>query len=81
MVDSNLKDHMGIAHDPSQYPDFWYITLINHTLESHTTLYQYIVNHQLQADSIANHMGTVSTTIVSYKSYVETVCTNLCPNY
>ena len=26
MVDSKLTDHMGIAHDPSQYPDFWYIT-------------------------------------------------------
>ena len=75
MVNNKLKDHMGIAPDPSQYADSWYTTQINCTLESHTTLYQYIINHQLQANSIANHMGTVSTTIISYESYVETVHT------
>ena len=29
----------------------------------------------MQADSIANHLGTTSATATSYKSYVETICT------
>ena len=32
-----------------QYPDSWYITHLNWTLKTHTSLYQYIVNHQMQA--------------------------------
>ena len=55
LVDNKLKDHQGIAPDPAQYPDTWYINHINHTIETHTTLYQYVVNHQMQADSIAKH--------------------------
>ena len=62
---------MGIAPDPMQYPDSWYITRLNRTLESHTTLYQYIINHQMQADSIAQHLGTTLATIVTYESFVE----------
>ena len=62
LVDNKLKDHMGIAPDPTQYPDSWYITQLNRTLEPHSTLYQYIVNHQMQADSIASHLGTASAT-------------------
>ena len=44
MVDNRLKDHQGIAPDPMQFPDSWYITCLNRTLEPHTTLYQYIVD-------------------------------------
>ena len=73
-IDNKLKDHQGIAPDPAQYPHSWYITQ-HRTLESHTTLYQYIINHQMQADSIANHLGTTSATATSYESYVETICT------
>ena len=75
MVDNCLKDHQGIAPDPMQYPDSWYITHLNQTLKTHTTLYQYIVNHQMQATSIANHLGTTSATVLSYESFVETICT------
>ena len=71
MVNNKLNDHMGIAPDPAQYADSWYITQLNCTLESHSSLYQYIVNHQMQADSIANHLGTTSVTVVSYEFYVE----------
>ena len=39
------------------------------------TLYQYVVNHQMQADSIAKHLGTASATSLSYESYVETIRT------
>ena len=61
---------MGIAPDPMQYPDSWYITRLNRTLESHTTLYQYIINHQMQADSIAQHLGTqLSLTRALLRSY------------
>ena len=73
MVDNCLKDHQGIAPDPMQFPDSWYITCLNRTLEPHTTLYQYIINQQLQATSIANHLGTTSATTTSYESHVETV--------
>ena len=38
-------------------------------------MYQYIINHQIQADSIANHLGTTSATATSYESYVETIRT------
>ena len=37
-IDNKLKDHQGIAPDPAQYPDSWYITRLNRTLESQTTL-------------------------------------------
>ena len=73
LVDNKLKDHKGIAPDPTQYPDSWYINHLNCTLESHTTLYQYIVNHQMQAESIANHLGTTPATVLSYESHVETI--------
>ena len=73
LVDNKLKDHKGIAPDPTQYPDSWYINRLNHTLESHTTLYQYIMNHQMHAESITNHLGTTSATILSYESHVETI--------
>ena len=74
-IDNKLKDHQGIAPDPAQYPDSSYITRLHRTLESHTTLYQYIINHQMQADSIANHLGTTSATATSYESYVEMIHT------
>ena len=45
------------------------------TLETHASLYQYIVNQQLQADSINNHLGTISAATVSYETQVEVVCT------
>ena len=45
LVDNKMKDHQGIAPDPAQYPDSWYINCINHTIKTHTTLYQYVVNH------------------------------------
>ena len=73
MVDNHLKDHQGIAPDPMQFPNSWYITCLNRTLKPHTTLYQYIVNHQLQAMSIANHLGTTSAMTISYESHIETV--------
>ena len=66
---------MGIAPNPAQYPDSWYITRLNHTVESHTTLHQYIINHQMQADSFAQHLGTLSATTITYESYLETVRT------
>ena len=75
MVDNRLKDHKGIAPDPAQYPDSWYVTPLNQTLETHTTLYQNIVNHQMQVDLIASHLGTVSAMVTSYKTHVEIVCT------
>ena len=53
LVDNKLKDHQGIAPNPTQFPDSWYITRLNCTIEPHTTLYQFIVNHQMQADAIA----------------------------
>ena len=37
--------------------------------------HQYVVNHQMQADSIAKHLSTASVTSISYESYVETICT------
>ena len=73
MVDNHLKDHQGIAPDPMQFPDSWYITCLNRMLKPHTTLYQYIINQQLQAMSIANHLGTTSATTISYESQVETI--------
>ena len=75
LVNNKLKDHMGIAPDPAQYPDSWYITQLNHTMESHTMLHQYIINHQMQADSITQHLGTLSATTITYESYLETVRT------
>ena len=75
LIDNKLKDHKGIAPDPTQYPDSWYINRLNRTLKSHTTLYQYIVNHQMQVESIANHLGTASATIQTYESHVETIRT------
>ena len=74
-VDNKLKDHQGLAPDPAQYLESWYINCLNRTIEPHGTLYQYVVNHQMQADSIVKHLGTTSVTSVSYKSYVETICT------
>ena len=75
MVDNQLKDHKGIAPDPAQYPESWYVTNLNQTLETHTTLYQYIINHQMQADSIASHLGTTSAMVTSYETHVEIVHT------
>ena len=74
-VDNKLKDHQGLAPDPAQYLESWYIYCLNHTIEPHVTLYQYVVNHQMQADSIAKHLGSTSVTSLSYKSYVEMICT------
>ena len=31
MVDNQLKDHKGIAPDPAQYPESWYVTHLNQT--------------------------------------------------
>ena len=53
LVDNKLKDHQGIAPNPTQFLDSWYITRLNHTIQPHTTLYQFIVNHQMQANAIA----------------------------
>ena len=53
LVDNKLKDHQGIAPNPMQFLDSWYIPRLNHTIEPHTTLYQFIVNHQMQTDAIA----------------------------
>ena len=72
-VDNKLKDHQGLAPDPAQYPESWYINCLNHTIEQHVTLYQYVVNHQMEADSIAKHLGMASVTSLSYESYVETI--------
>ena len=72
-VDNKLKDHQGLAPDPAQYPESWYINRLNHTIEPHVTLSQYVVNHQMQAVSIANHLGMASVTSLSYESYVETI--------
>ena len=74
-VDNKLKDHQGLAPDPAQYLESWYINRLNRTIELHVTLYQYVVNHQMQADSIANHLGMAPATSLSYESYVETICT------
>ena len=74
-VDNKLKDHQGLAPDPAQYLESWYINRLNRTIELHVTLYQYVVNHQMQADSIAKHLGTSSVTSLSYESYVETIRT------
>ena len=74
-VDNKLKDHQGMAPDPAQYQESWYINRLNCTIELHVTLYQYVVNHQMQADSVAKHLGTASVTSLSYESYVETICT------
>ena len=75
LVDNKLKDHQGIAPNPTQFPDSWYITRLNRTLEPHTTLYQFIVNHQMQADAIARHTGTPSTAATTYESHLEHVRT------
>ena len=74
-VDNKLKDHQELAPDPAQYPESWYINHLNCTIEPHVTLYQYVVNHQMQADSIAKHLGTASVASVSYESYIETIRT------
>ena len=74
-VVNKLKDHQGLTPDPAQYPESWYINRLNHTNEPHVMLYQYVVNHQMQADSIAKHLDTTSVTSLSYKSYVETIRT------
>ena len=74
-VDNKLKDHQGLAPNPAQYLELWYINCLNCTIEPHVTLYQYVVNHQMQADSIAKHLGTASVTSLSYESYVETIRT------
>ena len=66
---------MGIAPNPTQYPDSWYITRLDCSLETHATSYQYIVNNQMQADSIAMHFGTPSATTVTYETYIGTVRT------
>ena len=35
MVDNRLKDHIGSAPDPAQYPELWYVTRLNqHTQHS-----------------------------------------------
>ena len=74
-VDNKLKDHQGLEPEPAQYLESWYINHLNHTNEPHVMLYQYVVNHQMQADSIAKHLCTASVTSLSYESYVETICT------
>ena len=74
-ADNKFKDHQGLVPDPAQYPESWYINRLNHTIELHVMLYQYVVNHQMQADSIAKHLGTASVTSLSYKSYIETIRT------
>ena len=56
-----------------QYPELWYINCLNCTIELHLILYQYVVNHQMQADSIAKHLCTASVTSLSYEAYVETI--------
>ena len=70
LVDNKLKDHQGIAPDPTQFPESWYITRLNHTLEPHTTLYQFIINHQIQADAIACHTSTPSAAATTYESHL-----------
>ena len=37
-VDNKLKDHQGLAPDPAQYPESWYINRLNRTIEPHVTL-------------------------------------------
>ena len=74
-IDNKLKDHQGLVPDPAQYLESWYINRLNRTIKPHVTLYQYVVNHQMQADSIANRLGTASVTSLSYESYVETIHT------
>ena len=74
-VDNKLKDHQRLAPDPAQYLESWYINHLNNTIEPHVTLYQYVVNHQMQADSIVKHLGTNSVTSLSYESYVEIIHT------
>ena len=74
-VDNKLKDHQGIAPNPMQFPHSWYITRLNLTLELHTTLYQFIVNHQMQANAIAHHTGTPSAAATTYESHLEHVQT------
>ena len=74
-VDNKLKDHQGLAPDPAQYLESWYVNRLNRTIEPHVALYQYVVNHQMQADSIAKHLGTAPATSLSYESYVEMICT------
>ena len=71
LVDNKMKDHQGIAPDPTQFPDSWYITRLNHTIEPHTTLYQFIVNHQMQADAITRHTGTPSAAATTYESHLD----------
>ena len=75
LVDNKLKDHQGIAPDPTQFPDSSYITCLNRTIEPHTTLYQFIVNHQMQANAIARHTRTPSAAATTYESHLEHVCT------
>ena len=74
-VDNKVKDHQGLAPGPAQYPESWYINRLNRTIEPHVTLYQYVVNHQMQADAIVKHLGTASATSLSYESCVETIRT------
>ena len=66
---------MGIAPNAAQYPDSWYITCLHWTLDPHASLYQYIINHQLQAESFTNHLGTASAATASYEAQVATVHT------
>ena len=75
LVDNKLKDHQGIAPGPIQFQGSWYITRLNRTIEPHTTLYQFIVNHQMQADAIARHTGTPSAAATTYESHLEHVRT------
>ena len=75
LVDNKLKDHQGITPDPMQFPDSWYITRLNRTIEPHTTLYQFIINHQMQADAIAWHTGTPSIAATTYESHLKHVQT------
>ena len=75
LVDNKLKDHQGVAPDPTQFLDSWYITCLNHTIKPHTTLYQLIVYHQMQADAIARHIRTPSGAATTYESHLEHVHT------
>ena len=68
---NKMKDHQGIAPNPTQFPDSWYITRPNHTIEPHTTLYQFIVNHQIQADAITRHTRTPTAAATTYESHSE----------
>ena len=56
---------------PTLHSTLTHGTLHVQTLETHASLYQYIVNHQLQAGSITNHLGNISAATVSYETQVE----------